>query len=92
MAIPAAGLPPPSPGRRIPASSQRDYSQQHKTIKQNHTLHHMSSHTLPEKPATWTYTVELRDKNDVALGKVSVVSITVWHGSADHGPEGVGDS
>ncbi|MDR1280118.1 MAG: hypothetical protein LBK99_04780, partial [Opitutaceae bacterium] len=49
-------------------------------------------HALPEKPATWTYTIELRDKNDVALGKVSVVSITVWHGSADHGPEGAGDS
>ncbi|EIQ01024.1 hypothetical protein OpiT1DRAFT_05586 [Opitutaceae bacterium TAV1] len=47
-------------------------------------------HELPEKPATWTYTVELRDKTDTPLGKVSVVSLTVWHGSADHGPEGTG--
>ncbi|EIP97357.1 hypothetical protein OpiT1DRAFT_01794 [Opitutaceae bacterium TAV1] len=47
-------------------------------------------HELPAKPATWTYTVELRDKQDVPLGKVSVVSLTVWHGSADHGPEGAG--
>jgi hypothetical protein len=47
-------------------------------------------HKLPEKPATWTYTVELRDKNDVPVGKVSVVSLTVWRGSADHGPEASG--
>ncbi|MDR1279910.1 MAG: hypothetical protein LBK99_03695 [Opitutaceae bacterium] len=48
-------------------------------------------HPLPEKPAAWTYTVELRDRNDVPVGKVSVVSITVWQGSADHGPEAAGE-
>ncbi|MDR1281223.1 MAG: hypothetical protein LBK99_10430 [Opitutaceae bacterium] len=47
-------------------------------------------HELPEKPVAWTYTVELRDKNNVPVGKVSVVSLTVWRGSADHGPEGTG--
>jgi hypothetical protein len=47
-------------------------------------------HPLPEKPATWTYTVELRDKTDTPVGKVSVVSLTVWRGSADHGPEATG--
>jgi hypothetical protein len=44
-------------------------------------------HDLPAKPAAWTYTVELRDKAGVPLGKVSVVSITVWQGRADQGPE-----
>jgi hypothetical protein len=48
-------------------------------------------HPLPEKPAAWTYTVELRDKTDTPVGKVSVVSITVWQGSADHGPEAAGE-
>ncbi|MDR1279893.1 MAG: hypothetical protein LBK99_03610 [Opitutaceae bacterium] len=47
-------------------------------------------HELPEKPATWTYTIELRDKTDTPVGKVSVVSLTVWRGSADHGPEATG--
>ncbi|MDR2462388.1 MAG: hypothetical protein LBD30_01235 [Verrucomicrobiales bacterium] len=44
-------------------------------------------HPLPDKPAAWTYTVELRDKDQYAIGKVSVVSVTVWHGAADQGPE-----
>jgi hypothetical protein len=48
-------------------------------------------HELPDKPVTWTYTIELRDKEQSAIGKVSVVSLTVWHGAADHGPEGAGD-
>jgi hypothetical protein len=47
-------------------------------------------HALPEKSATWTYMVELRDKTDTPVGKVSVASITVWRGSADHGPEATG--
>jgi hypothetical protein len=47
-------------------------------------------HELPEKPVAWTYTIELRDKNNIPVGKVSVASLTVWRGSADHGPEGTG--
>jgi hypothetical protein len=47
-------------------------------------------HELPPKPAAWTYTVELRDKTGAPLGKVSVVSVTVWQGRADQGPEGAG--
>jgi hypothetical protein len=42
---------------------------------------------LPAKPATWTYTVELRDKNHIPLGKVGVASLTVWKGRARNGPE-----
>jgi hypothetical protein len=38
-------------------------------------------------PATWTYTVELRDKNHTPLGKVGVASLTVWKGRANRGPE-----
>ncbi|MDR1011269.1 MAG: hypothetical protein LBM04_09140 [Opitutaceae bacterium] len=44
-------------------------------------------HDLPDKPTTWTYTVELRDKENTPVGKVSVVSITIWKGRADEGPE-----
>ncbi|MDR2673488.1 MAG: hypothetical protein LBC18_01095 [Opitutaceae bacterium] len=44
-------------------------------------------HDLPDKPAAWTYTVELRTKDNTPVGKVSVVSITVWKGRADQGPE-----
>jgi hypothetical protein len=45
-------------------------------------------HPLPAKPVTWTYTIELRDKQGDAIGKVSVTSISVWQGRADDGPEG----
>ncbi|MDR0534513.1 MAG: hypothetical protein LBH01_11230 [Verrucomicrobiales bacterium] len=45
-------------------------------------------HELPDKPTTWTYTVELQDKNRTPIGKVGVVSVTVWKGIADQGPEG----
>jgi hypothetical protein len=44
-------------------------------------------HPLPDKPTAWTYTVELRDKHNQPVGKVSVTSITVWKGIADQGPE-----
>jgi hypothetical protein len=44
-------------------------------------------HDLPDKPAAWTYTVELRDKENTPVGKVSVASLTVWKGRADEGPE-----
>jgi hypothetical protein len=45
-------------------------------------------HELPEKPVAWTYTVELRTKDNIPVGKVSVASLTVWKGRADQGPEG----
>jgi hypothetical protein len=38
-------------------------------------------------PTTWTYTVELQDKDRTPVGKVSVVSVSVWKGRADQGPE-----
>ncbi|MDR1303705.1 MAG: hypothetical protein LBK76_00635 [Verrucomicrobiales bacterium] len=44
-------------------------------------------HELPNHPTTWTYTVELQDKDGIAIGKVSVTSVTVWKGHADQGPE-----
>jgi hypothetical protein len=48
---------------------------------------YLDRHALPNHPVTWTYTVELQDKDGIALGKVSVVSVTVWKGHADQGPE-----
>jgi hypothetical protein len=44
-------------------------------------------HELPDKPVTWTYTVELCDKNDVPVGKVSVVSISVWRDRQPENPQ-----
>jgi hypothetical protein len=48
------------------------------------------SHELPDRPATWTYTVELRDRDNIAVGRVSVASLSVWKGRAGQGPEGGG--
>jgi hypothetical protein len=47
-------------------------------------------HPLPAKPATWTYTIELHDKEGQTTGKVSVTSLSIWLGRADDGPEAEG--